>query len=104
MAEKKPFDPVAYKNQFNAENYDRINLTIRKGEKARLQAHADSKGESLNAFIKRAITEQIKRDNEPISEETWDCLKDLYKMGKGIDQCTAEDEEEIRAAVLKYFK
>ena len=62
--EKKPFDPVAYKTKFNNENYDRLYIHIKKGEKDRLKAHADSHGESLNEFIKRAISEQICRDTE----------------------------------------
>ena len=64
MSENKPFNPVSYKNRFNAEKYDRINLMVTKGEKDRLKAHAESYGESLNEFIKRAISEQICRDTE----------------------------------------
>ena len=33
-----------------------------KGKKADLQAHAESKDESLNAFVNRAIDEAIERD------------------------------------------
>lgn len=60
--EKKPFDQNKYIEQWKQANYDRIHVQIPKGEKARLQAHAKSKGESLNAFINRAISEQIARD------------------------------------------
>ena len=62
--EKKPFDKIAYDNQYIAQHYDRVNLTIPKGEKDRLKTHAESHGESLNEFIKRAISEQICRDND----------------------------------------
>lgn len=51
-------------NRYNAKAYDRINIAIKKGSKAKIQAHAESKGESLNGFIKRAIKETISRDNE----------------------------------------
>ena len=60
--EKKPFDPVAYKDQFNEDHYDRVYVRIAKGEKIRLKIHAQTQGESLNEFINRAITEQIHRD------------------------------------------
>lgn len=51
-------------NRYNAKAYDRINIAIKKGSKAKIQAHAESKGESLNGFIKRAIKETISRDNK----------------------------------------
>ena len=50
-------------NKWIANNYDRINLTVPKGDKEVLQAHAQAQGESLNKFINRAIDEQIVRDN-----------------------------------------
>lgn len=53
---------AAVKNKWNAENYDRVNLTLPKGQKDIIKAHAESMGESVNAFIGRAIAEQIKRD------------------------------------------
>lgn len=49
-------------NKYMNENYDRINLTMPKGQKEMVKAHADSRGESVNAFIGRAIAEQMKRD------------------------------------------
>lgn len=48
--------------KYNAANYDRIELRVDKGRKDIIKAHADSKGESLNAFINRAITETMERE------------------------------------------
>lgn len=45
------------------ERYDRIQLVVPKGYKDTLKAHAEKQGESLNAFINRAISEAIARDN-----------------------------------------
>lgn len=53
-----------YKNNWQKENYDRINLTVPKGRKAAIQAHAAERGESVNAFIARAIEETMERDKE----------------------------------------
>ena len=53
---------VEYKNKWITEKYDRVNLTIPKGKKEALQAHAADKGESLNGFVNRAIDNQIERD------------------------------------------
>lgn len=42
-------------NKYMKENYDRINLTMPKGKKEVVQAHAKANGESVNSFINRAI-------------------------------------------------
>lgn len=54
----------ASKNKWMAKAYDRINLTIPKGNKDTIQAHAAKMGESTNAFIARAIAAQMERDNQ----------------------------------------
>ena len=61
--EKEKFNKTAYKNQFIAEKYDRINLTVPNGDKAKIKAHADRHdGGSVNGFIQRAIRETMERD------------------------------------------
>lgn len=50
--------------KWDGENLDRISIALPKGSKELIKAHADSIGESMNAFINRAITETIKRDTE----------------------------------------
>ena len=52
-----------YKNQWQKENCDRINLTVPKGRKDSIQAHAAAHGESVNGFIGRAISETMERDD-----------------------------------------
>lgn len=49
-------------NKWIAKAYDRINLTVPKGKKETIQAHAAAQGESVNAFIGRAIAETMERD------------------------------------------
>lgn len=53
--EKSSFDKVAYNNSFIAQAYDRINLTVPKGQKDAIKAHAEKQGESVNAYINRLI-------------------------------------------------
>lgn len=53
-----------YKNQWQRENCDRVNLTLPKGRKSEIKAHAETKGESVNGFISRAIDETMQRDKE----------------------------------------
>lgn len=52
----------AVKNRYNEKVYDRINLTVPKGQKEIIKAHADQLGESVNAFIWRAITATMEAD------------------------------------------
>lgn len=44
-------------------NYDRIVLTLPKGKRDSIKKHAAEQGESMNAFINRAIDETMERDN-----------------------------------------
>lgn len=48
-------------------NYDEVKVRMSKGEKDVIKNHADALGESLNAFINRAIAETMQRDNEKSS-------------------------------------
>lgn len=59
-----------YKNQWQKANCDRVNLTLPKGRKAELQAHATAQGESVNGFIGRAILEAMERDGGVTAPET----------------------------------
>lgn len=102
--EKKPFDQARYIQDYKKEHYDNVFVRIPKGEKEALKEHAESMGESLNAFIYRAISEQIFRDLTQVSEGTWEHLKNLYQAGKGIDHLSSEDEEELRAIIAKHLK
>lgn len=52
-------------NKYVKNNYDRINVTFPKGKKAVIQSHAAAKGESVNAFINRAVLETMSRDGSP---------------------------------------
>ena len=50
-------------NKWIEKTYDRINLTVPKGQKDVIRAHAEARGESVNGFIGRAIDETMDRDN-----------------------------------------
>lgn len=51
------------KDEYNKSKFDRFLVTVPKGGKAEIQAHAQSRNESLNGFVTRAIQEAIERDN-----------------------------------------
>lgn len=45
------------------EKVSRVEITMTPEKKNRLQKHADSKGESVNSFVNRAIDETIERES-----------------------------------------
>lgn len=52
----------AVKDRYNAKAYDEIKVRVEKGRKESIRAHAEAQGESVNAFINRAIDEAMDRD------------------------------------------
>ena len=56
----------AYRNNWNKENLDRVNLTMEKGRKEMIKHFAQIRGESLNRYINRAIDAQMARDEEEV--------------------------------------
>lgn len=69
-------------NKYVKNNYDRINVTMPKGKKDMIQAHAEANGESVNGFINRAIDqtmaqEAVESPTRPvISKMTLDITED----------------------------
>jgi predicted HicB family RNase H-like nuclease len=57
------------KDRYNAKSYDRIELRIPKGQKAAIQAHAQSKGESINGMVNRAILADMGLKEWPAASE-----------------------------------
>lgn len=51
-------------NKYIKENYDVFQIRMPKGKKDIIKAHAESRGESVNSFINRAVDETIGRDGE----------------------------------------
>lgn len=49
-------------NKWINKKYDRINLLVSKGKKQVIKEHAEQRGESVNAFINRAIDETMEKD------------------------------------------
>lgn len=56
------------KRKYDAKAYDRMNIVLYKGEKDSLRDFVQSKGYTLNGFIREAITEKLSRMEAP--EET----------------------------------
>ena len=52
------------KDEYNKAKFDRFLVTVQKGHKAEIQAHAEARRESVNGFINRAIDHEMERDKE----------------------------------------
>lgn len=88
----------AYKNNWAKEKLDRINLTVPKGEKDPIQSHAAAHGESITAFIQRAIRETMEHDT------FFDKSKDeLLEMAKKYD-VPIEDFPPVLTVTAGFFK
>ena len=49
--------------KWDAANLDRVSIALPKGKKDTIKAHAEARGESVNGFINRAISETMERDS-----------------------------------------
>lgn len=50
--------------KYEQEKVDRVIFRVPKGIKDQIQSHAEQQGESLSAFLNRAVKETMERDNE----------------------------------------
>lgn len=50
--------------KYNAANYERVELRLKKGKKEIVKAYAEAHGESLNEFVNRAIDEAMQKDSD----------------------------------------
>lgn len=57
MSEK--FNQIKYIDEYNKQNYDKVQFRVPKGQKERIKAAADKAGMSLSAFINDAIEAAI---------------------------------------------
>lgn len=62
MAETKGTAQTRAKNKYNAKTYDNLRIVVPKGQKEVIKVHAEKRGETINGFVKRAITETMARD------------------------------------------
>lgn len=63
MQKKKDTD---YKRAFNEKTYERLAITIPKGRKAAVEAHAKQKGESVNGLVNSLL-----RADMALTEAEW---------------------------------
>ena len=59
MGEKKGKKTTRYKNDYNAKAYDSLRIVVPKGQKATIQAAADSVDESINQYTNKAVLARL---------------------------------------------
>ena len=64
MARQKSgeFNQIAYQNEYNRMNYDRIGITVPKGKKEIIKKAAKKSGKSVNEFINNAIDKYMEKE------------------------------------------
>lgn len=66
MSENKGKAATRAKNRYNANNYDSLRIVVPKGQKQAVEAHAKSKGESVNGLVNGLL-----RADMGLSEAEW---------------------------------
>ena len=60
------FNPTEYKNSFNAQKYDRVNIMLPRGRKAQVEEYAKALGLSVNGLVNELL-----RGKLGLSVEEW---------------------------------
>ena len=61
MSESTGKSSTRAKNKYNAANYDSLRIVVPKGKKEIIKAYAESKNESINGLVNRAIDEAMQK-------------------------------------------
>lgn len=81
-------------NKYRKNNYDLVQLTMPKGQKDTIKAHAAVHGESVNAFINRAIDEAMECDGSAAEKSTRACRfalqADILETAQQAAEATGE--------------
>ena len=59
---EKDFDQMKYQNEYNKQNYDRIEFITPKGRKAVIKEAAKTAGQSVSEYINQAINERMEKE------------------------------------------
>lgn len=46
-------------NKYNVNNYDRLAVNVKRGEREKVKAHAEQSGESISGLINRLLADEI---------------------------------------------
>jgi hypothetical protein len=88
---------------WDSKNLDRISIALPKGSKDALKEHAESQGESVNSFIKRAIMEVTEMDNMHRAYQRG-LLHHLERALEAVESNDLSEAKRILAALIEDTK
>lgn len=88
---------------WDSKNLDRISVALPKGSKDALKAHAESTGETVNAFVKRAIMEVTEQDNMHRAYQRG-LLRQLVKVVDALEKNNIESAKKLLCELLEDAK
>ena len=88
---------------WDSKNLDRISIAMPKGSKDALKAHAESQGESVNAFINRAIMEVTEMDKMHTAYQRG-LLRHLERLNEALDNNDQDEAKRILSALIEDTK
>ena len=68
-AKNEEFNQIKYQNEFKKANYDRVEILVKKGERAIIKEIAATAGQNVSEYINQAIKERMERDQRMTAEE-----------------------------------
>ena len=68
-AKNEEFNQIKYQNEFKKANYDRVEILVKKGERAIIKEIAAAAGQNVSEYINQAIKERMERDQRMTAEE-----------------------------------
>lgn len=86
--------------QWDEKNLDRISIAMPKGSKDALKAHAESQGESVNAFINRAIMEVKEMDLMHRAYQRG-LLRHLERLGSALENNDRDEARKLLAELIE---
>lgn len=86
--------------KWDSENLDRLSIALPKGSKDALKEHAERNGETVNAFIKRAIMEVTDMENMHTAYQRG-LLRHLNKITAALD---ADDTATAKALLAELIE
>lgn len=100
IEEKKPVSKAQQRsvNKYVKENYDRINVTFPKGQRAIIKSFADVAGLSVNAYITKAVNAAMngsQPSESPVSVSTPLVVSDDIARVNAHIEVTGEDTGEF---------
>ena len=102
MAKYSEARKTANKN-WDSKNLDRLSVAMPKGSKDALKAHAESTGESVNAFINRAIMEVTDMDNMHRAYQRG-MLRNMERMREAMDSDNQTEARKLLEELIEDTK